>query len=350
MYSIDCVPLLALTRGELIESIHYGAFVVVDRHGRVIASMGNQELLTYPRSSMKPLQALPFIERNGDQYFDLNPKEVAIICASHSGTDTHVEVLKAMHQKIGIGLNDLMCGIHWPSDKKTAELMRIRGEKPNSYRHNCSGKHTGMLAHAKMRSLPLENYLSMDHPVQQTILKTIAEMCGIEAEHTPVGVDGCSAPVFAIQLRSFAMGIARLCDPEGLDDRRAEACKRITHAMSSFPDMVAGPGRFDTVLMNLMQGKVIAKAGAEGYQCIGVLPDAFGEGSPALGIAIKISDGDLTRRAINCVSVSILNDLGLFGERELDKLASFGIKALKNWRGIVVGEMKTFFSLSKLNW
>lgn len=350
MHSTDCVPLIALTRGELVESIHYGAFVVVDRQGRVVASMGNQETLTYPRSSMKPLQALPFIERNGDQYFDLNPREVAIICASHSGTDTHVEVLKTMHQKIGIGLNDLMCGIHWPSDKKTSEVMRKRGEEPNSYRHNCSGKHTGMLAHAKMRSLPLENYLSMDHPVQQTILKTIAEMCGIESEHIPIGVDGCSAPVFAIPLRSFAMGITRLCDPEDLDDRRAAACKRITHAMSSFPDMVAGPGRFDTVLMNLMQGKVVAKAGAEGYQCIGVLPNAFGEDSPALGIAIKLSDGDLTRRAINCVSVSILNALGLFGEGEFEKLVPFGPKPLKNWREIVVGEMKTSFSLSKLNW
>lgn len=350
MQSHDCAPLVRLTRGNVVESIHYGAFVVVDRTGRVITSQGNPELVTYPRSAMKPLQALPFIERGGDQLYDLNLEEIALICASHGGTDAHVEVLKRIHSKVAIELDDLMCGVHWPSDKDTAQAMRQRGEEPNAYRHNCSGKHSGMLAHTKMRNLPLKGYLSPEHPIQQTILTVVAEMCGLEPGSLPVGVDGCSAPVFAIPLLNFAMAIARLCDPAELDDQRAKASRRITTAMSAFPFMVAGLGKFDTVLMDVMKGKVIAKAGAEGYQIIGLLPEALDKGSPALGIAIKLSDGDQTRRAIGHVSMAILKALGLFNADQLSGLAAFEDLELKNWRGIVVGKISTCFDLSGLSW
>ena len=96
------------------------------------------------------------------------------MCASHTGTDEHVRVLKGLHEKVGISLENLQCGVHWPSDKETTLAMRMRGEEPNSYRHNCSGKHSGMLAHAKMRELSLDNYLEPVHPVQQTIRQTVA--------------------------------------------------------------------------------------------------------------------------------------------------------------------------------
>lgn len=346
----DCTALVTLTRADIIESIHYGAFTLVDRQGNLVASQGNPETLTYPRSSMKPLQVIPFIENKGHKKFKLTLEETAIMCASHHGTDAHVAVLKSMHQKIGIDLSHLKCGVHWPTDKATADAMRTRAEEPNSYRHNCSGKHTGMLAFAKMQQLSLDDYLENGHPIQKEIYRAVGEMCDMATDTMPIGVDGCSAPVFGIPLRNFALGIARLCQPQDLAPSRARACKHIAKAMYSFPIMVAGPNAFDTVLMQTMQGKLICKGGAEGYQAVGILPGAFGKGSPALGLAIKISDGDLTRRAVTCVAIEILNALGLFSTDQYQALRQFGRKPLQNWRGIEIGEMNVTFELPKFFW
>jgi L-asparaginase II len=350
MQNQDIVSLVNLTRGDVVESIHSGAFVIADRTGKVIFSQGNPGLLTYPRSSMKPLQALPFIEKGGDRQFALTPKEVAIICASHSGTDEHVNVIKSIHAKVGLTLDDLRCGVHWPSDKATAEAMRLRGDQPNAYHHNCSGKHSGMLAHAKMNNNPLKDYLSMEHPVQNTILNTVAEMCEMAPQDLAIGVDGCSAPVFAMPLVNYAMAIAKLCEPVSLPEKKADACQRITSAMSSHPMMVAGPGKLDTILMQAMKGKVISKAGAEGYQIIGILPGALGKGSPGLGIAIKIADGDQTRRALDCLTVEILRGMGLLDESQTAALAAFGSKALTNWRGLEIGEIRPVFEMPAFHW
>jgi len=350
MKSDDCVALVNLTRGEIIESTHYGAFALVDRHGNLVASQGNPDTLTYPRSSMKPLQVIPFIENRGHKNFKLTLEETAIMCASHHGTDAHVAVLKSMHHKIGIDVSHLKCGVHWPTDKATADAMRARAEEPDSYRHNCSGKHTGMLAYAKMQQLSLDDYLENGHPIQKEIYRAVGEMCDMDPETMPIGVDGCSAPVFGIPLRNFALGIARLCQPQDLPANRAKACKHIAKAMHSFPVMVAGPSAFDTLLMQTMQGKVISKGGAEGYQAVGILPGAFGKGSPALGLAIKVSDGDLTRRAINCVTTEILNALGLFSPAQYQALQQFGRKPLQNWRGIEIGEIDKNFDLPKFTW
>jgi len=147
-------PLVELTRGGMVECVHFGAFAIVDAHGNLLASAGDPELRTFPRSSMKPFQAIPFVESGGPEHYDLTEEELAIICASHTGTDKHVAVLKQIHQKVGIQESDLQCGVHWPSDKATAQEMRQRGEQPTPYRHNCSGKHSGMLAQAKLRGLP----------------------------------------------------------------------------------------------------------------------------------------------------------------------------------------------------
>jgi L-asparaginase II len=350
MQSNDCVPLLTLTRGTVIESCHYGAFAVVDCNGTLIAFAGNPGLITFPRSSMNPFQALAFLEKKGDEFYDLSFKEIAIMCASHSGTDAHVEVLKEMHNKIGISVNDLKCGVHWPMDKATADAMRLRHELPDAYRHNCSGKHTGMLAHARMHGLPLENYLNLNHPIQRTILQVVSEMCDLDPASIEPGIDGCSAPVFALPLCNFAMAIACICDPTGLFPDRENACNRIVDAMVSFPEMVAGPGRFDTLLMEALSGKVIAKGGAEGYQVIGIRPGAFGPGSPALGIALKVADGDYAKRAISSISLSILEQLGLLSPDTLNTLSEFAMRKVTNWRDIEVGMMQPAFSISKFSW
>lgn len=339
-------PIFEVTRGQIVESVHFGAAAIVDSHGRLLAQLGDPQAVTFLRSTAKPFQALPFIERGGHLEFGIEPREIALMCASHSGTDEHVATVKAMQAKIGVTVDDLQCGMHYPYHEATADAMKVRGELPTPYRHNCSGKHTGMLAHAKIRNAPLQTYLDLHHPVQESILQAFAEMCDLPASQVELGIDGCSAPNFAAPLYHAALGYARLCDPRGLAAERAEACHTITSAMTSHPDMVGGPERFDTLLMELGQGRIVVKGGAEGYQGIGLMPGALGADSPGIGIAIKISDGDSTGRARHGISLAILQALGALSDTDLEKLSAFGPqKQLYNYRKLHIGESRPAFKL-----
>ena len=340
------VPLLETTRGDTVESVQYGALAAVDPQGRLYASVGDPETVTFLRSSAKPFQALPFIEAGGHTHYHFSQKEIALICASHSGTDEHAQTAAGIQARIGITEADLHCGVHPPMHQPTAERMLYGGEPLTSNRHNCSGKHTGMLAFARMNGEPLETYLEPDHPVQLRILAAMSEMCGLPPEDIHLGTDGCSAPNFAVPLVNSALGWARLADPTGLPEPRAAACRTLIDAMIAHPEMVAGPNRLDTDLMRVAGGKLAAKAGAEGYQGIALRPGALGEGSPALGIAIKIADGDGYKRASAAVTLEVLRQLGALTDEELDSLKAYGpLRPIYNWRKLEVGEMRPVFRL-----
>src|SRR5512135_984797 len=167
-------PIFQLTRGDIVESIHFGAIAVVEASGRVMAWYGDPNLVTFTRSSAKPLQALPFLESGGRQHYGLTLQEVALLCASHSGTDAHMAVIKSIQAKTGVHETDLMCGTHTVYDRKTAEAMKERGEMPTPNRHNCSGKHTGMLAFSLMLGIAIDPqhnpYIDPHHPIQRKIL------------------------------------------------------------------------------------------------------------------------------------------------------------------------------------
>ena len=332
-------PLVELTRGGLAESLHFGALAVVDSAGTLLASLADPKLVNFPRSSMKPFQILPFVERGGPDFYKLTEEELAIMCASHSGTDRHLEVLKSIHEKVGLHEGNLQCGTHWP-EKETAEAMHLRGEEPTPFRHNCSGKHTGMLAAAKLRDLSLNDYLEPEHPVQKSIRKALAEMSGTPSRELILGIDGCSAPVYGLQLCNFASAVARLCDPDNMGSDREEACRKITDAMIHYPYMIAGPHRLDTALMEVMQGKVICKGGAEGYQMIGIMPGALHARSRGIGIAFKFSDGDPNRRATHCLTVALMNAFGFEKEMASDAFKEFTDPVLRNWRGLEVGMIR----------
>ncbi len=342
------IPLTEYTRGPIVESMQIGAAAVVDNHNNLVASLGDPHTVAFLRSSSKPFQALPLIESGGPQAFDLTDQEIALMCASHTGTDKHIGVLKALQPRIGIGPEDLLCGVHDPEDKASAEAMLMRGEEPTPLHQNCSGKHTGMLAYTRLHNLPKEDYINPEHPLQKIILNTVAEMMDMPVDDVILGTDGCSAPVFAVPLTNAALAFARLCDPAGLPEERAAALRRIARAMPAYPDMVAGPGCFDTVLMETFAGQIVCKRGAEGYQAIGLMPGLLGPDSPALGITIKIADGDLTGRARSLVSLEILRQLGVpFTAAQKESLAGFDARPVQNWRKLEVGQMRTCFQLMR---
>src|SRR6266498_2462926 len=209
-------PLLELTRGSVVESIHYGSIAVVDVDGKLLASYGDPYTVAFLRSSAKPFQALPFVERGGVEHFGFSLRELSISCASHEGSDLHVQTVAGIQKKIGIDESQLQCGVHLPGDVEAFKALIVENKQPTPNQNNCSGKHTAMLAHAKMRGLPLENYLDRDHPVQQDILASFAEMCLFPVKEVELGTDGCSAPNFAVPLYHAALGMARLCDPREL--------------------------------------------------------------------------------------------------------------------------------------
>ena len=176
-------PFFELTRGKIVESIHAGAIAVSTSQGELIAWYGDPQVTTFLRSSAKPFQVLPFVESGGPQAYQLTPRELALMCASHSGTDDHVLIARSIQAKTGAREEDLLCGVHPLSHKPTVEAMSARGESLTQNRHNCSGKHSGMVAFARLLDLPYHlddhPYIALDHPIQQRILAAFAEMCGL---------------------------------------------------------------------------------------------------------------------------------------------------------------------------
>jgi len=348
-------PIFELTRGQIIESIHYGAIAVVDSHGKLLASYGDPQTVAFLRSSAKPFQVLPFVERGGVEAFELTPKELALACASHEGSDEHVQTARSILNKADIDESFLQCGAHMPGNVDVYKRLIKNDETPTPVRNNCSGKHSAMLAHAKLQDLPLDTYLEFDHPIQQDILASFADMCLLPSNQVELGIDGCSAPNFAVPLYNAALAFARLCEPHELSETRANACRKITSAMTTHPEMVSGWGEFDCELMQTGAGKIVCKRGAEGYQAIGLLPGALSPDSPGIGIAFKISDGDLGQRSPDlrsytrvrpAVTLEILKHLGALNEAQLGSLAGFGpVKPVTNHRGIVVGESRPIFTL-----
>jgi len=339
------IVLVEARRDPVVESSHSGSLAVCDPSGRLLAYAGDPDALVFLRSSAKPFQLLPLLESGAADALGFSEAEIAIACASHSGTDEHVAVLQGLQDRLGLSESLLQCGVHDPYDDDTYDHMLLRGEDPSANRNNCSGKHTAMLALAMHWGVSLENYLESQHPVQQAILQAVAGLCGLRPEEVTLGVDGCSAPVFAVPLRNAAMAYARLVDPTDLPPERAAACRRITQAMLRYPYLVAGPGRFDTALMRSGGGVLLAKGGAEGYQAVGILPAGIASGRGA-GLTLKICDGDPNGRARSAAALEVLRQLHVTAAILSPELDGFDRRPLRNWRGVQVGEIEPCFTLA----
>jgi len=317
--------LIELTRGSLVESAHAGVVAVTRADGGLVAAVGDAQAPVFPRSAIKPLQALPFLETGAVQRFGLGPAEIAVACASHSGTPRHVGVVEGLLAKAGLTPAALGCGVHEPFDAAVAREMIRRGEQPTSLHHNCSGKHAAMLATAAHLGEPTDGYWLPDHPVQVRIRRVLEAMTGCSLSPQVCGIDGCSVPNWAMPPAALAGAFARFATGAGLTPQRAGDCARIFAACTACSDLVAGPGRFDTLIMQRLPGKVLVKTGAEGVYC-GALRDA------GLGFALKIEDG--AKRASEAVAAHIIARF----HPEAQEMAPDAV--LRNWRGLDVGRVR----------
>ncbi len=337
------------TRAGITESVHQAAIAVVDRDGRLVAQWGDPETITFLRSSAKPIQALPLIESGARDHFHITDSELALICGSHAGSDDHVATLQGLLSKIGVSEGDLLCGVQLPKDRPSLDRLKAAGSGPSAAHHNCSGKHAGMLAQSVYLGEPIASYLDPDGEVQNRIIQVVSVMANLDITEIGMGIDGCSAPNFAMPLTSAAQMYARIADPSGLPEGREAACGQVFSAMTSHPVMVSNTGRFDTELMLAMEGHVLAKGGAEGFLGIAVKPGTIWEGSPALGIAMKVADGSRIHRARSILALSTLSQLGVLSSDLRSMLSEFDVYSIRNDRGIEVGAVEADFKIKLLH-
>lgn len=328
---MDIVKLVDVTRGPIIESSHGGVFAVVDEKGKTIMSGGNIDQVTYFRSAAKPMQAVPIIESGAVERFSLNQQDLAIFTASHSGEDEHRETVYTLLNKIGLNLSYLKCGTHLPLHRSTAKLLQEKGLKPDVLHCSCSGKHSAMLTLAQQKGWNIEGYYNIDHPVQQKILETVSQISGVDKADVVIGIDGCGVPVFGIPVYNMALAYARFVKPTDLDLLRQQACNKLSNAMVSYPQLVAGTGRFCNELMKITKGKIVAKDGNEGVFCLGIPAKGW-------GMAVKIEDGHV--RALAPAVIGILEQLDVLTPEEIQALSKHRNTPIKNFRQEVIGEIR----------
>jgi L-asparaginase II len=331
------VPLARVTRGDATDSVHFGSVAVVDRAGRLLFAAGDPHFLTTTRSALKPLQALSFVAGGGVEHFGFSQEQVALLCASHSGEPRHVAAVADMLARAGCTSADLQCGIHPPLYYTAREELPPAGVKFTPLQHNCSGKHAGMLAYCRQFGLPLATYLAFDHPLQQAIRAAVACLTGVPEDGLVAGIDGCSAPNYAVPLDRLAWAYAQLALGEG-DPRYGSAPKILATAMTAHPEMVSGEGRNDLILMRAGAGDWVTKVGAEGVQAVGVR-------SRGWGIAIKVIDGNA--RGLHPATVAVLDLLGLLDPTQRDALAAWREPVVRNYRGTVTGRVEPMVRLER---
>lgn len=351
------IPLVTVYRAGLVESLHYGSVAVVDSNGRLLALAGDPGFETFIRSAAKPLQAMPLLEAGGVDEFELEPQELALICASHGGEAHHVAVAAALLRRRELDEDDLVCAAHPPYDIEARSELEAEGLKPTPLHNNCSGNHAGLLLASELLDLPIERYAELDSKVQLRALHHVAEFAGLSPGQVDRGIDGCGVPAFRMSIYRAALAYATLASRAF--DREAllhDECRSVFSAMTESPEYVAGGWSMTTPLIRQMGGGVLGKEGAEGFYAMALDPEASARvrqtcgtpGDDLVGIAIKISDGS-SERSRNPVVVRTLQLLGLdLDVDDDDAFRPFLDSDILNLEGDKVGESRAEFELSFL--
>jgi L-asparaginase II len=327
-------PLVAIMRGLFVGSLHRGTAAVVGCDGEVRFALGDIDQPVFLRSAAKPFQAMPAVLAGAIERFGLDERELAVMCASHSGEPRHQDAVLSILRKIGLDERALHCGVHPPIHGPTASEQQRHGVEPTTACNNCSGAHAGMLAACRANGWPVESYGSPDHPLQREIFRILLEFADLGDRQVGLAGDNCHVPTFRMPVRAAALAFARLATGAEVRPELAAAAGRISSAMISHPEMVGGDARFDSDLMAAAGGRVVAKGGAEAFQGVGARAGA--------GLAIKVSDGN--PRAIPPAVLPILEALELLPV--LEALNSYRTPDYRDLEGDVVGRAVPVFAVA----
>ncbi|MFD0267852.1 asparaginase [Streptomyces sp. NPDC127106] len=264
-------PVAHVTRGGVIEGVHYGSVVVLGRGGEVRFALGDTEAACYPRSALKPVQAAAMVRAG----LPLDGALLSLAMGSHSGEERHLAGVRRILALAGATEEDLGNVPDLPYDPTVRDTWTRQGRPPSRLAQNCSGKHAAMLYTCILAGWPLENYLDPAHPLQRTIAEAVEELTGQRTAN--VTVDGCGAPLFSVSLHGLARAAARIATAAP-----GTAEHRVADALRSHPEMASGAGRDVADLMRAVPG-LLAKDGFEGVQ-VAALPDGR-------AVAVKIADG-----------------------------------------------------------
>ncbi|WP_274917615.1 asparaginase [Streptomyces sp. WZ-12] len=280
------VPVAQVVRGGLVEGVHHGSVVVLAADGTVVYQLGDAEAAFYPRSALKPLQAVGLLRAGLPP---LDDPALALVAASHSGEERHLATARRILRDGGLTEDDLRNVPDLPYGTAEREAWLARGLGPDRLAQNCSGKHAAMLATARARGWRLDTYLDPEHPLQRQLALAVEELTGQGIAQ--VTVDGCGAPLFAVSLLGLTRAAARLATaaPD-------TAAGRVAHAMRHHPEMVSGRDRDVAHLVRAVPG-LLAKDGFEGVQ-IAALPDGR-------AVGVKIADGaDRARMPVTAAALA----------------------------------------------
>lgn len=292
-------------RGKWIENVHFGHVAVVSADGRLLAWTGDPGMMSFMRSTAKPIQAIPGIVNGQLAQVGFGDEELALMAGSHESEEAQIAVLERMLKLGGVAESDLAMPPVYPFALEARDrLMRSRAA-PRPIYHACAGKHIGSLALCRLNGWPLEGYTQPDHPLQEQMLCRVAEFAGIGESAIGLAVDGCGFPVFALPLWRLALAYARLAAPPAGwgDDRLRGAAAQVTAAMNRQPALVEGTGRLASVLLG--DANIVAKSGAQGVF-------AFALRQQRLGVAVKVMDGN--EQALPAAVAAILESLAAHGQ------------------------------------
>ena len=320
---------ISVNRGGACESVHLVDLVVCDADGQVILAMGETERVIFPRSAMKPLQAIALVEmlNAAADLPEFTPAEIALICASHNGEDIHVEAVKTLLAKYDLQQDCLSCGPHWSLDQSVL-IKQVRAlDKPQTAHNNCSGKHAGMAILAQLLTGSSADYARLSHAAQQRILGVLEFMTGTDLTAYSHGIDGCGAPVYSGPLGNWARAFALFAGGGEMPEARTEACTRIKNSIAAEPHYIAGENRACTAINAAYGEAITVKTGAEG-----VFSAAFHE--LGLGAMLKARDGN--KRGAEVALGAVIRALGYAAP---PSLAPYFTPLVYNWAGDVVGDI-----------
>jgi L-asparaginase II len=320
--------LVEVTRGGQAESRHRGAVAVVDALGKAALAIGAVDAPVFPRSAVKPLQALPVVESGAADAFGFQTRELALSQSSHGGEPAQVEGVAAMLAAVGIDEGALECGTHPPAHSASAADLLRRRRSPDQLHNNCSGQHAAFLALARQSGWELRRYVAAHHPVQEAVRATLESVTGAPHDLDHCGIDGCSIPTYAVPLQALARGFARFAGGVELSRGRAAAARRIYEAAVAAPFFIAGTGRFCTDVTTLLTGDALVKGGAEGVFCAALA-------RLGLGVALKCDDG--STRAAEAMMAAVLARLM---PEHAEALARWTRAPVLTRRGAKAGELR----------